>query len=213
MVPAIQGEYEMEIRTLLGELIKREGSDLYITTNSPPMVRAQGVNRAIGTTNCASAQTAELAKSLMSPSEQETFSQSMEMNLGIDVDDVGRFRVNIHRQRDDIGIVVRHVKTEIPTLSELGLPDDFKDIVLKKRGLVLVTGATGSGKTTSLAAMLDHRNEHCPGHVVTVEDPIEFLHPNKRSIFTQREVGTDTLSFNDALKNALRQAPDVHLHW
>lgn len=201
----------MDIRPLLREMIERGSSDLYITTNSPPLVRAEGVTQAVAAEPLTGADTKALADSLMSDSEKATFAQSLEMNLALDLADIGRFRVNIHRQRDSVGIVIRHIKTAIPTLEELRLPADLKEIVTRKRGLVLVTGATGSGKSTSLAAMLDYRNDHVGGHVVTVEDPIEFIHPNKKSIFTQREVGTDTLSFNHALKNALRQAPDVIL--
>jgi twitching motility protein PilU len=201
----------MDIQALLKETVERNGSDLYITTNSPPLVRAEGVNHPIGAQCCDAADTEALANALMTDAEQETFSNSLELNLGIDIDDIGRFRVNVHRQRETIGIVARHVKTKIPSLEQLRLPGDLKEIVMQKRGLVLVTGATGSGKSTSLAAMLDHRNENAGGHIVTVEDPIEFIHPNKKSIFTQREIGTDTLSFSDALKNALRQAPDVIL--
>lgn len=201
----------MDIRPLLSEMIERGGSDLYITTNSPPLVRADGLNQPIGSANYNEMDTKALAESLMNEPEKAAFAQSLEMNLAIEIDDIGRFRVNVHRQRDSVGIVIRHIKTTIPTLEELRLPADLKEIIMRKRGLVLVTGATGSGKSTSLAAMLDHRNDNVEGHVVTVEDPIEFIHPNKKSIFTQREVGVDTLSFNDALKNALRQAPDVIL--
>jgi len=201
----------MDIRPLLSEMIERGGSDLYITTNSPPLVRSDGLNRPIGSANYNGMDTKALAESLMNDSEKAAFAQALEMNLAIEFDDIGRFRVNVHRQRDSVGIVIRHIKTTIPTLEELRLPDDLKEIIMRKRGLILVTGATGSGKSTSLAAMLDHRNDNVEGHVVTVEDPIEFIHPNKKSIFTQREVGVDTLSFNDALKNALRQAPDVIL--
>jgi twitching motility protein PilU len=184
----------MTIQALLRELVERGGSDLYITTNSPPLVPTDGVSRPVGTQN-------------LGPAETE----ALELNLGIEFDGIGRFRINVHRQRDQVGIVARHVKTDIPTLDQLKMPEIFKDIVMQKRGLILVTGATGSGKTTTLAAMLNHRNENAGGHIVTVEDPIEFIHPNKQCIFTQREVGTDTLSFSHALKNALRQAPDVIL--
>lgn len=201
----------MDMNLLLKELVDRQGSDLYITTNSAPLVRADGVTQAIGEEALGHIETRALAHSLMNEKEREEFAEVMEMNLAIERTDLGRFRVNIHRQRDHVGIVVRHVKTEIPSIEELGLPEDFKEIVLKKRGLVLVTGATGSGKSTTLAAMLGHRNAMTHGHVVTVEDPIEFIHPNKKSIFTQREVGADTKSFQHALKNALRQAPDVIL--
>lgn len=201
----------MNIQTLLHEMLKREASDLYITTNSPPMVRVEGVNQPIGKQPYVRAETEALANSMMTEAEKATFAQTLEMNLAIEFDDIGRFRVNVHRQRDTIGIVIRHIKTKIPTIDQLQLPSSLKNIVAQKRGLILVTGATGSGKTTTLAAMLNHLNENIDGHIVTVEDPIEFIHTNKRCIFTQREVGTDTLSFNAALKNALRQAPDVIL--
>jgi len=201
----------MHIQTLLRELVDLGGSDLYITTNSPPLVRVDGVSRPVGSQPLGPAETEALALSLMTDMERTTFTQTLELNLGMEFDAIGRFRINIHRQREHVGLVIRHVKTTIPTLEDLKLPDVFKQIVMQKRGLVLVTGATGSGKTTTLAAMLNHRNEHSTGHIVTVEDPIEFIHPNKQCIFTQREVGTDTLSFSAALKNALRQAPDVIL--
>jgi twitching motility protein PilU len=151
----------MTIQALLRELVERGGSDLYITTNSPPLVRTDGVSRPVGTQN-------------LGPAETE----ALELNLGIEFDGIGRFRINVHRQRDQVGIVARHVKTDIPTLDQLKMPEIFKDIVMQKRGLILVTGATGSGKTTTLAAMLNHRNENAGGHIVTVEDPIEFIHPN-----------------------------------
>ncbi len=201
----------MDIRSLLSEMIQRGGSDLYITRNSPPLIRAEGVNHPVGDKDLEAPDTLALAEALMNDAEKAKFQELMEMNLAIEFEDIGRFRVNIHRQRDSVGLVIRHIKTVIPSLAELRLPDDLKEIIMRKRGLVLITGATGSGKSTSLAAMLDHRNDHAAGHVVTVEDPIEFIHPNKKCIFTQREVGMDTLSFNHALKNALRQAPDVIL--
>ena len=201
----------MEIKALLSEMIQRGGSDLYITRNSPPLIRAEGVNHPVGSVSFNQDDTQAMAEALMSEPERAHFAEVKEMNMAIEFNGIGRFRVNVHRQRDSVGIVVRHIKTEIPTLEQLRLPADLKEIIMRKRGLVLVTGATGSGKSTSLAAMLDYRNDHSSGHVVTVEDPIEFIHPNKKCIFTQREVGMDTLSFNHALKNALRQAPDVIL--
>ncbi len=201
----------MEMHALLQELIQRQGSDLYITTNSPPLVRADGLSQPVADISFTAEHTANLARSLMNDEESAEFDKSLEMNLGLHCEGIGRFRVNIHRQREQTGIVIRHVKTSIPTLDQLKLPGVFKEIIEQKRGLILVTGATGSGKTTTLAAMLNHRNEHTHGHIVTVEDPIEFIHPNKKCIFTQREVGTDTHSFSAALKNALRQAPDVIL--
>ena len=199
----------MHIQALLRELVDRKGSDLYITTNSPPLVRSEGVTRPIGSHKVAAVESEALALALMSEEDCAKFERALELNLGIGIDGIGRFRVNVHRQRDQVGMVIRHVKTSVPTVDELELPWVFKEIVMQKRGLVLVTGATGSGKSTTLAAMLNFRNEHSDGHIVTVEDPIEFMHPNRGCIFTQREIGVDTHSFNEALKNALRQAPDV----
>jgi twitching motility protein PilU len=135
----------------------------------------------------------------------------MEMNLALYYKDLGRFRVNVFRQRGNVGLVFRHIKAEIQSVEELGLPPIIKDLAMTKRGLILVVGATGSGKSTTLAAMIDHRNSVSPGHIISVEDPIEFVHPHKKCLITQREVGFDTLSFHNALKNTLRQAPDVIL--
>lgn len=199
----------MHIQALLQEMVSHKASDLYITTNSPPLIRLEGATQPIGEHPLAADDAEQLALALMSEKERAQFEESLELNLGIEIAGIGRFRVNVHRQRDQVGMVIRHVTTSIPTLDQLKLPEVFKEITMQKRGLVLVTGATGSGKSTTLAAMLNYRNEHCDGHIVTVEDPIEFIHPNKGCIFTQREIGMDTHSFNGALKNALRQAPDV----
>ena len=152
-----------------------------------------------------------LAIALMRGPQRGEFEEKMEMNLALFYRDLGRFRVNIFRQRGNVGMVFRHIKAEIVSLDDLGLPPVIKDISMTKRGLVLVVGATGSGKSTSLAGMIDHRNRTQAGHIVTVEDPIEFVHEHKKSIITQREVGFDTHSFQNALKNTLRQAPDVIL--
>jgi twitching motility protein PilU len=153
----------------------------------------------------------EIAYSLMSPDQIMEFESTLECNFAISKKDVGRFRVNVFRQRGEVGMVVRHIKTDIPSIETLGLPAVLKDLILRKRGLILVVGATGSGKTTTLASMIDHRNATTNGHILTLEDPIEFIHPHKKSIVDQREVGIDTLSFENGLKNAMRQAPDVIL--
>jgi twitching motility protein PilU len=200
-----------DIRALLLEMVERGASDLYITVDSPPVIRVEGVNYPCQGEPLTPTEVEALANSLMTERQRATFEEQMEMNLGISSSKMGRFRVNVFRQRGAVGVVVRTIKTQIPTIDGLGLPPVLKDIVLTKRGLVLVTGATGSGKSTTLAAMIDWRNQQTAGHIVTVEDPIEFMHPHKRSLVTQREIGFDTHSYEQALKNTLRQAPDVIL--
>jgi twitching motility protein PilU len=200
-----------DIRLLLKEMVDRGGSDLYITAESAPTIRVEGVNHLVDGEPLAPTEVEALANSLMTERQRAVFEEEMEMNLGISSSKLGRFRVNVFRQRGAVGVVVRQIKTQIPTIDELGLPPILKDIVLTKRGLVLITGATGSGKSTTLAAMIDHRNEHTAGHIITVEDPIEFMHDHKHCLITQREIGFDTHSYQNALKNTLRQAPDVIL--
>jgi twitching motility protein PilU len=192
-------------------MVEEDASDLYIMVNSPPLLRVQGVNQAFGEVPLTGVDTEALANSVMNDDERAAFAATKEMNLGISMRDLGRFRVNILRQRGSVGMVIRQIKTNIPTLRQMGLPPILQDIMMAKRGLILVTGATGSGKSTSLAAMINHRNEQTKGHIITIEDPIEFMHPNRGCVVTQREVGADTTSFAAALKNTLRQAPDVIL--
>ena len=201
----------MDIRVLLKDMVEQAASDLYITVDSPPVIRIEGVNRILEGEPLTPPEVESLANALMTERQRAVFEETMEMNLGISSSKLGRFRVNVFRQRGAVGVVVRQIKTTIPTIDGLGLPDQLKEIVLTKRGLVLVTGATGSGKSTTLAAMIDYRNENTPGHIITIEDPIEFIHPHKSCIVTQREVGFDTQCFETALKNTLRQAPDVIL--
>lgn len=153
----------------------------------------------------------EIAYSIMSADQIKEFETTLECNFAIGRKDIGRFRVNVFRQRGEVGMVIRHIKTDIPNLEKLGLPPILKELIMRKRGLILMVGATGSGKSTSLASMIDHRNESETGHIITIEDPIEFVYSHKKSIVDQREVGIDTLSFDNALKNAMRQAPDVIL--
>jgi twitching motility protein PilU len=201
----------MTVKDLLKFMIQQDASDLYLTVDAPPMYRIQGVTRPAGTQKLLPEHTEQLAYSVMNKRQQEIFERECEMNLALYYPDLGRFRVNIFRQRNCTGLVIRQIKMEIKTIEDLQLPPILKNISMAKRGLVLVVGATGSGKSTTLAAMIDYRNSNSPGHIVTVEDPIEYVHPHKKSIITQREVGTDTLSFAHALKNTLRQAPDVIL--
>ena len=200
-----------DVRGLLREMAERGASDLYLTIDSPPVIRVEGVNHALDAAPLAPTEVEAFAYSLMTDRQRAVFEEQLEMNLGISSSQHGRFRINVFRQRGAVGIVVRQIKTAIPTIDDLGLPLILKDIVLTKRGLVLVTGATGSGKSTTLAAMVDWRNTNSTGHIVTIEDPIEFMHPHRRCLVSQREIGFDTHSYATALKNALRQAPDLIL--
>lgn len=201
----------MDVRSLLKVMVDRESSDLYLAVDAPPIYRIHGVTQQTDAPPFTNEQLEALALALMRGQQRSEFEEKMEMNLALYYKELGRFRVNIFRQKGNVGLVFRHIKAEIQTVEQLQLPPIIKDIAMTKRGLVLVVGATGSGKSTSLAAMIDHRNTVHQGHIITVEDPIEFVHQHKRSIITQREVGFDTLNFQNALKNTLRQAPDVIL--
>lgn len=197
----------MELKVLLQAMTDAKASDLYITVDSPCMFRVDGDLQPYGEVLHQSGVTA-LLDSIMDNDRRKEFREVRESNFAIQ-GEAGRFRVSAFFQRDLPGAVIRHIETEIPTIDELGLPDTLKDLALLKRGLVLVVGATGSGKSTTLAAMVGHRNLHQKGHILTVEDPIEFVHQHHSSIVTQREVGLDTDSYEVALKNSLRQAPDM----
>jgi twitching motility protein PilU len=201
----------MNIRELLHVMIKQNSSDVYITVDSPPMFRTEGITRPHGNGKITSAQAEEMAVSIMTEKQKIKFAESMEMNLALYYPELGRFRVNIFRQKGYTAIVIRQIKMEISTIDELGLPPILKDISMCKRGLVLVVGRTGTGKSTTLAAMIDYRNKNANGHIIAIEDPIEFIHAHKHMIVSQRELGLDTLSFSNALKNAMRAAPDVIL--
>jgi len=202
---------ELKIRQLLQVMVEQDASDLYLMAGAPPGYRINGVIRRLGDAEINPITVERLADKLMNEQQKADFATEMEMNLSAAVAGLGRFRVNIYRQRGTVGMVIRQITTEIPTVDELKLPDIFKDIAMSKRGLVLMVGATGSGKSTSLAAMVDWRNSNQAGHIITIEDPVEFMHPHKKCYVTQREVGSDTASFRNALKNTLRQAPDVIL--
>lgn len=201
----------MEIKDLLQEMVRLDASDIYITVGLPPVFRKEGINIPAGQEMVTGDDTRTLAESIMSEKQRADFYEQMEMNLALYYPELGRFRVNIFFQQRNVGLVVRQIKINIQSIDDLRLPQVFKDIAMTKRGLVLVVGATGSGKSTTLAAMIDHRNENNSGHIITVEDPIEFVHRHKKSVITQREIGLDSLSYHNALKNTLRQAPDVIL--
>ncbi|MBI2962221.1 MAG: PilT/PilU family type 4a pilus ATPase [Deltaproteobacteria bacterium] len=199
------------MQRLLQRILDLDASDLYLTAGSPPVFRVEGVAAPTDEPALAPQDTAALAAAAMAEERQrEEFERTKEMNLALAIEG-GRFRCNVFQQRNSVGLVIRQIKLRVPTIPELDLPLILQDITQTRRGLVLVTGATGSGKSTTLAAMIDHRNSTTPGHIITIEDPIEFMHQHKKSIVTQREVGFDTLSFHQALRNTLRQAPDVIL--
>jgi twitching motility protein PilU len=201
----------MQIKEWLTRLASDGGSDLYLSTGAPPCAKFDGELRPIGSTVLGPGEIAAIAHDIMDEPQREEFKRELEMNLAISIAGVGRFRINIFNQRNEVSIVARNIVTDIPHWRDLGLPEILTDLIMRKRGLILFVGATGSGKSTSLAAMIDHRNANSAGHIVTVEDPVEFVHRHKRSIVNQREVGVDTRSWHNALKNTLRQAPDVIL--
>ncbi|MFI3186454.1 MAG: PilT/PilU family type 4a pilus ATPase [Methylococcaceae bacterium] len=201
----------MELKDYLNALVKNDGSDLYLTIGAPPTAKFQGILESLEDVKLTPGRLKAIAYSLMDEEQQQVFEHVLEMNLAISDPEIGRFRVNIFKQRNSFALVIRNIKLDIPNVDDLGLPSILKKSIMEKRGLILFIGATGSGKSTSLAALIDYRNTHAAGHIITIEDPIEFLHPHKKSLVNQREVGVDTLSYEDALKNTLRQAPDVIL--
>ena len=196
---------------LLRLMSQKNGSDLFITANFPPAIKIDGKVTPVSNQVLTPQHTAELARSIMNDRQAADFESSHECNFAISPSGIGRFRVNALMQQGRVAVVCRTINMSIPTLDELGLPTVLKDIAMTKRGLVIFVGGTGTGKTTSLAALVDHRNKNSFGHIITVEDPIEFVHDHKNCIVTQREVGVDTDSWEAALKNTLRQAPDVIL--
>lgn len=202
---------ETPINNYLTILAEQDGSDLYLSTGAPPCAKFQGVLKPLSKTAYKPGEVEDIAQAIMDEEQREEFLHELEMNLAISISGVGRFRVNIFKQRNETAIVARNIVVEIPNFDDLGLPAVLKDIVMAKRGLVLFVGGTGSGKSTSLAALIDHRNSNSGGHIITIEDPVEFVHRHKKSLINQREVGVDTRSFQNALKNTLRQAPDVIL--
>jgi twitching motility protein PilU len=192
-------------------LAKNDGSDLYLSTGAPPCAKFQGTLNPLATEPLKPGEIAGIAHALLDDEQRQQFAQELEMNLAVSIPGAGRFRINIFRQRNEVSIVARNITTEIPKFDDLRLPPVLKEVVNAKRGLILFVGGTGSGKSTSLAALIDHRNSTSGGHIITIEDPIEYVHRHKKCIVNQREVGVDTRSFHNALVNTLRQAPDVIL--
>ena len=194
---------------LLRLMTAKKGSDLFITAGFPPAIKIDGKMTPVSSQILTAAHTTDLARSIMNDKQTASFELTKEANFAISPGDLGRFRVSAFVQMSSVGMVLRTITSEIPKLEELGLPEVLKDVVMSKRGLVIMVGATGSGKSTTLAAMVGYRNEHSYGHIITIEDPVEYVHPHKNCIVTQREVGVDTDDWEVALKNTLRQAPDV----
>jgi twitching motility protein PilU len=200
-----------DFNELLKTMVARDASDLFITAGLPPSLKIHGRVEPVIEQTLTPQQTHQLAYNLMDRQLRKEFERDWECNFAIAREDSGRFRVNIFKQKNQLGIVLRRIKTEIPTLDELRVPEILQEVALSKRGLVIIVGGTGTGKSTTLAAMVGYRNQNSTGHIVTVEDPIEFMHEHGGCIVTQREVGVDTHSFEAALQNTLRQAPDVIL--
>ncbi len=199
----------MDLDKLLRLMVEKGASDLFITAGVPPSIKIDGRIHAVTKSALSPEQSREITLSVMNDKQQAEFFDSNECNFAINTRGLGRFRVSSFRQRNLIGMVLRRIEVNIPKIADLGLPPIIKDLAMAKRGLVLFVGATGTGKSTSLAAILGHRNANSSGHIVSIEDPIEFIHQHDRCIVTQREVGMDTESYEIALRNTLRQAPDV----
>ncbi|MDX1442537.1 MAG: PilT/PilU family type 4a pilus ATPase [Gammaproteobacteria bacterium] len=201
----------MKIGPLLKLMVEKNASDLYFTANSPVKIKIEGKSVSVGKTVLDADTVKAAAYGIMDEEKQQFFESNLEIDFAIAEEGVGRFRVNVFMQRGMVAMVLRYIPSDVPTLESLKMPAVLKDLILHKRGLLLMVGATGSGKSTTLAAMLNHRNENTTGHILTIEDPIEFTHPNKNCIVNQREIGQDTHSYHNALKSSLREAPDVIL--
>jgi len=201
----------IDITQVLKFMVDKGGSDLFFSTGTSIHIEIEGNTLPVNNQVMSPGMVKEIAYSLMTPVQQADFEKDLEMNFAAGFPGLGRFRINVFRQRGEVAMVIRHIKSEIPSFEFLGLPGVLKDLIMRKRGLILVVGSTGSGKSTSLASMIDYRNVNSNGHILTLEDPIEFVHSHKKCVVDQREVGIDTHSFENGLKNAMRQAPDVIL--
>lgn len=201
----------MDISYFLKLMVEKNASDMFLSTGAPVNIKVEGRLYPLGNSGLPPGMIKKIAYSLMDEGQVPEFEENLELNMAVSVKGAGRFRINVFKQRGEVGMVIRSIKSEIPTLESLRLPPLLKKLIMEPRGLVLVVGAAGSGKSTTLAAMIDHRNTKSNGHILTIEDPIEFLHTHKKSIVNQREVGIDTHNYHNALRNALREAPDMIL--
>lgn len=201
----------MDMIELLGTMVINQASDLFISVDSPPLIKVEGKIRPTREERLTSEENHKLIYSILQEKDVAEFKANHELNIALKLERIGRFRVNVFQQMGEPAMVVRYIKKKIPSIEDLGLPEVLKELISYERGLILLVGSTGTGKSTTLASMIDHRNTHQSGHILTIEDPIEFIHKNKQSLVNQREVGVDTSSFEIALKNAMREAPDVIL--
>ncbi|MCH7882654.1 MAG: PilT/PilU family type 4a pilus ATPase [Proteobacteria bacterium] len=201
----------MQINPYLKLMADKQASDLFFSTGAPVNIKIEGITSPVNDKPLPPGMVNQLAYRVISEEQKKTFEETMELNFSISIEYIGRFRVNLYRQRGETAMVIRFIKSRIPSIEELKLPPILKQLVLEPRGLVLLVGSTGSGKSTTLASMIDYRNTTMTGHILTIEEPIEYIHQHKKSIVDQREVGIDTLSYANALKNAMREAPDVIL--
>jgi twitching motility protein PilU len=201
----------IDINQYLKLMVDKNASDMFFSSGAPVNIKIEGKTSPIGHSVLQPGVVKKVAYSLMNEQQIKSFEANLEMNLAISMSGTGRFRINIFRQRGELAMVIRYIKSHIPSINELNLPPLLQKLIMEPRGLVLIVGATGSGKTTTLASMIDHRNQKTTGHILTIEDPMEYIHKNAKSIVDQREVGIDTLSYSNALKNAMREAPDVIL--
>jgi twitching motility protein PilU len=199
----------MNVKPLFKLMVEKKASDLFFAPFSPAKIKIDGKIMPVNKLEMTPKMVKQAAFELMNENQLETFSRELEVDFAISEPGLGRFRVNVFHQRSNVAMVLRYITSELPTLDELDMPEQLKDLIMLRRGLILMVGATGCGKSTTLAAMVNHRNERTSSHIITIEDPIEFLHPNKKSIVNQREVGLDTKSYDRALKSAMRAAPDL----
>ena len=211
VAPLTEDQARTYMHKLLAAMSQAGGSDLFISGDFPPSMKAHGTMQPLAAQRLTGDVTRVLAHALMNERQREEFAKEMECNFAMSIPGVSRFRVNVYVQQQSVGMVIRTIANEIPSFEKLRLPEILQEVIMTKRGLVLVVGGTGSGKSTSLAAMIDHRNRTSGGHIITVEDPVEYVHKSQKSLVTHREVGVDTHSWHHALKNTLRQAPDVIL--
>lgn len=207
--PELLDEARKFMHHMLTKVVEYGGSDLFITADFPPSIKQQGLMKPFGQQKLAADKTRLFAYALMNERQIKEFESVMECNFGISVPGVSRFRVNVFQQQHNVGMVIRTITTEIPSFQQLGLPNSLQQVIMEKRGLVLIVGATGVGKSTTLAAMIDHRNTYSEGHIITMEDPVEYVYQHKKSMITQCEIGVDCVSWHNALINTMRQAPDV----